>query len=62
MANLATSVVLYLNNCICSQLLNKKDNFAKKCLKIIRFHTRPDVAGLRRHPEGELKLLLFSHS
>ena len=47
-------MLFYLNNWICSQLLNKKDNFAKKCLKVIRFFTRPDVAGVRCHPEGDL--------
>ena len=53
-------MLFYLNNWICSQLSSEKDNFAKKCLKIIRFHTRPEVAGVRYHPEGGFKPLLLS--
>ena len=31
-------------------LIEQKRQFFKKCLKIIRFHTRPDVAGGKVSP------------
>ena len=33
-------------------MIEKKEQFCKKkCLKIIRFHTRPDMAGGKVSPE-----------
>ena len=51
-------MLFHLKSWICSQLLNKEDNFAKKCLKIIRFHTK----GVRCHAEMEFNPPFFSHS
>ena len=50
LAILLLMMLFFLNNSISSQLLNKEDSFAKTCLKLIWFHTRPDVAGGKVSP------------
>ena len=53
----------YWNNWICSQLLNKNDNFAKKIAwKYLGFILDQMSLGVMCHPEEGFRPLLFSHS